>query len=82
MHPGRASRRGAAVCPLHRTAPSASAAERERLHYALLAAVLISFATSVLLWFSGQREEGLFVGLWVPSILAGAAYFKLQTARK
>ena len=50
--------------------------------HALLAAVLISFATSVLLWFSGQREEGLFVGLWVPSILAGAAYFKLQTARK
>jgi hypothetical protein len=30
----------------------------------------ISFLFSVGLWFSGQREEGLFVGLWVPSILS------------
>jgi hypothetical protein len=30
----------------------------------------ISFLFSVALWFSGQREEGLFVGLWVPSILS------------
>jgi len=30
----------------------------------------ISFVFSVCLWFSGQREEGLFVGLWVPSILS------------
>lgn len=35
----------------------------------LLAAGL-SFAISVVLWFSGQREQGLFVGLWVPSILS------------
>ena len=34
------------------------------------AAAFISFALSVFLWFSGQREEGLFVGLWVPSILS------------
>ncbi len=29
-----------------------------------------SFLFSVYLWFSGSKEEGLFVGLWVPSILA------------
>ncbi len=29
-----------------------------------------SFLFSVYLWFSGNREEGLFVGLWVPSILS------------
>ena len=30
----------------------------------------ISFVLSVSLWFSGQREEGVFVATWVPSILA------------
>lgn len=30
----------------------------------------ISFCLSVWLWFSGDRERGLFVGLWVPSILS------------
>ncbi len=35
-----------------------------------LLAAFISFLFSVALWFSGQREEGLFVGIWVPSILA------------
>ena len=29
-----------------------------------------SFLFSVSLWFSGSKEEGVFVGLWVPSILA------------
>ncbi len=30
----------------------------------------ISFLYSVGLWFSGYKLEGIFVGLWVPSILA------------
>jgi hypothetical protein len=30
----------------------------------------ISFLFSVYLWFTGSREEGLFVGIWVPSILS------------
>lgn len=39
-------------------------------------AAFLSFAVSVGLWFNGAREEGLFVGLWVPSILAlGALLF-------
>lgn len=29
-----------------------------------------SFLFSVYLWFSGSRDEGVFVGLWVPSILS------------
>lgn len=30
----------------------------------------LSFLMSVSLWFSGQKEQGVYVGLWVPSILA------------
>ena len=29
----------------------------------------ISFLYSVTLWFSGFKLEGIFVGIWVPSIL-------------
>lgn len=29
-----------------------------------------SFLFSVYLWFSGSKQEGAFVGLWVPSILS------------
>ncbi len=29
-----------------------------------------SFLFSVSLWFSGSKQEGMFVGLWVPSILS------------
>ena len=33
----------------------------------------LSFLGSIYLWFSGFREEGIFVGLWVPSILSAGA---------
>tara|TARA_B100001057_G_scaffold101708_1_gene98841 strand:- start:3390 stop:3563 length:174 start_codon:yes stop_codon:yes gene_type:complete len=42
----------------------------------LLIAVFISFSISVGLWFSGYRDEGLYVGIWVPSILALGSYLK------
>ncbi len=29
-----------------------------------------SFVLSVSLWFTGNKEQGAFVGLWVPSILS------------
>jgi hypothetical protein len=29
-----------------------------------------SFLFSVSLWFLGSEQEGVFVGLWVPSILS------------
>lgn len=36
----------------------------------LLAAAGISFVLSVSLWFAGNELQGIFVGLWVPSILS------------
>ncbi len=30
----------------------------------------VSFLLSVYLWFGGQKEQGMFVGLWVPAILS------------
>jgi hypothetical protein len=33
-------------------------------------ATTISFVLSVSLWFGGNEQQGIFVGLWVPSILA------------
>lgn len=33
-----------------------------------IVAAFASLVLSVALWFNGQREEGLFVGLWVPAI--------------
>ena len=47
----------------------------------ILIAVAISFAGSAYLWFSGQREEGLFTAVWVPSILCFGIYFKLMVMR-
>ncbi len=35
-----------------------------------LVAAGISFLFSVSLWFLGHKDQGMFVGLWVPSILA------------
>ena len=29
-----------------------------------------SFLLSIYLWFGGSKEQGAFVGLWVPSILS------------
>ena len=40
-----------------------------KVDYPFLLATLISFVFSVALWFLVNREYGLFVGLWVPSIL-------------
>jgi len=38
------------------------------------AAAFISFVFSVSLWFVGYKEQAMFVGLWVPSILALGAF--------
>tara|TARA_A100000164_G_C21507719_1_gene585535 strand:- start:313 stop:492 length:180 start_codon:yes stop_codon:yes gene_type:complete len=39
------------------------------IYYPIILAFL-SFLFSVSLWFSGNKLEGIFVGIWVPSILA------------
>ena len=44
--------------------------------YCILLAAFISFLLSVYLWFNGQQQEGLYGGIWVPSILAAGAYIK------
>ncbi len=44
-------------------------------------AVMVSFAVSGYLWFSGQKEEGLFTAVWVPSILGFGIYFKVLTLK-
>jgi hypothetical protein len=38
-----------------------------------LIAAGISFLLSVYLWFNGYKDQGLYVGLWVPSILSSGA---------
>ncbi len=43
---------------------------RLRAGLAILGAALVSFLLSVTLWFTGSHDQGLFVGLWVPSILS------------
>lgn len=46
---------------------------RLRSSIAILVAAFASFVLSVTLWFTGSHEEGIFVGLWVPSILSFGA---------
>ncbi len=40
-----------------------------------LIAALLSFLLSIGLWFADHHDEGVFVGLWVPSILAAGAFW-------
>lgn len=49
--------------------------------YLILTAAFVSFLFSVYLWFEGQQQEGLYVGIWVPSILAAGGYIK-QMSKK
>jgi len=56
-----------------RPAHSPEAESRAALRWSralFLTAAFASFVASVVLWFGGDRERGLFVGLWVPSILS------------
>ncbi len=43
----------------------------------ILLAVMVAFAVSGYLWFNGQKDEGLFTAIWVPSILGFGVYFKV-----
>jgi hypothetical protein len=56
--------------------------DRHRLGVTLfLAAALVSFLLSIALWFTDNRDEGLFVGLWVPSILAAGGFWLTAVRR-
>jgi hypothetical protein len=51
--------------------PSLAARAREvRARALLFLGAAISFVASVSLWFSGNELQAVYVGLWVPSILA------------
>jgi hypothetical protein len=47
----------------------------------ILLAVMVSFAISGYLWFTGNKEQGLFTATWVPSILCFGIYFKILSMR-
>lgn len=48
----------------------------------MLVATLASLIYSEILFFQGEKETGIFVGIWVPSILGFAIYLKLINQQK
>ena len=53
-----------------------------RVKLPFLIAGLASFLFSVYLWFLVDREQGLFVGLWVPSILSAGTLLLGRNGRE
>jgi len=43
----------------------------------MLLSAFASLVFSEVLWFKGEKEAGIFIGLWVPSILGFAILLKL-----
>ncbi len=54
--------------------------------YLILGAAFISFLFSVSLWFGvigpPNKDAGVFVGLWVPSILSAGLYVARRADRR
>jgi hypothetical protein len=48
----------------------------------MLTAAFLSLIFSELLWFNGEKESAIFIGLWVPSILGFAILLKLIKNQK
>lgn len=52
----------------------------------VLAAAFFSFLYSVSLWFGigmhANKDAGVFVGIWVPSILSAGIYVRMATRGK
>ena len=42
----------------------------------LMAAAFLSLIFSETLWFQGEHDAALFIGIWVPSILGFGIYLK------
>jgi len=64
------------MTPIDRIAQQDGSKKRYRLGVTLfVVAAFVSFLLSIGLWFLGYRDEGVFVGLWVPSILAAGAFW-------
>ncbi len=47
----------------------------------MLLSAFLSLVFSETLWFMGNKEGAIFVGLWVPSILGFAIYLKFLNAK-
>lgn len=56
--------------PLKRKGVNIMNSRRQLIKASILLAAFISFLLSVYLWFSGSESQGIFVGIWVPSILS------------
>ena len=58
----------------------------DKSDYLVLGAAFLSFLFSVSLWFGvlgpNQKDAGIFVGLWVPSILTLGLYYKFRATKK
>ena len=50
--------------------------------FLMLTAAFMSLIFSELLWFNGEKESAIFIGLWVPSILGFAILLKLIKNQK
>jgi hypothetical protein len=48
----------------------------------MLLSAFLSLVFSEVLWFQGEKEAGIFIGLWVPSILGFAILLKLIKNQK
>jgi hypothetical protein len=78
LPPTKRERKNRAVQALHLAWRSISSTEKSHMlnrgEWMVLAAAFISFLFSISLWFGFgipvNKEAGIFVGLWVPSILA------------
>ena len=58
-----------------------SVAPEVRARSLILLAAFVSFVLSVVLWFGGHHDEGIFVALWVPSILSLGAILLPRSER-
>ncbi|MFZ9668903.1 MAG: hypothetical protein ACO3CR_03515 [Solirubrobacterales bacterium] len=51
-------------------AGSAAKKAKGQARILIMVAAFLSLIASVVLYFTGSENEGIFIGLWVPSILA------------
>ena len=54
----------------------------DKIDVIMLSLAFLCLIYSELMWFRGEREGALFIGLWVPSILGFAIYLKLLRSEK
>ena len=48
----------------------------------LMGSAFLSLIFSETLWFKGERESAIFIGLWVPSIIGFGIYLKLLNNKR